>query len=373
MADLQAGTDLDGVTSGLPRGECRPAPGHTEPGDLRQIGDQVLGDAFAEIVLVRIAAEVLERQHGDRWLGPLGTCGPGADEPPIADCRSDRSSRWHAHRPLDVLQRLRPEILEGDAPVGDISPTARRRPRRSAPSLLSRPTRSEPNAIERVWPDRQGALPSRTGVWPTYDDILHACCAAWTRRCARKPASSNPATARSAWLPQVKIQEDWYQLAASPRSRSTPAGVQLGHDRDSALISRRRHGRQLPSVAPRPAATSREWPTRVGARRGGLTALDLRLGQRDADASSAALVVTDVRNAAATNCWQMGRGGTGAHACPGSLASRAMNRKSSWSGSKSRSCRIQAMRWGVAPAMARVRTSIARSGRPSSAKVHATL
>ena len=70
VADLQAGAGLDRVTGGLPRGEGGPSTGHLQPGDLRQVGDQVLGDAFAEIVLIRIAAEVLERQDGQGRPGP---------------------------------------------------------------------------------------------------------------------------------------------------------------------------------------------------------------------------------------------------------------------------------------------------------------
>ncbi|MCY1231781.1 hypothetical protein D9M72_442410 [compost metagenome] len=37
-----------------------------EAGNLREIGDDVLGDAVGEITLLRIAGHVVERQHGDR-------------------------------------------------------------------------------------------------------------------------------------------------------------------------------------------------------------------------------------------------------------------------------------------------------------------
>ena len=49
-------------------GKRRVARDHEQARDLREIGDQVFGDAVAEIVLLDIAAHVHERQHGDRRL-----------------------------------------------------------------------------------------------------------------------------------------------------------------------------------------------------------------------------------------------------------------------------------------------------------------
>ena len=47
-------------------GEARVARDHRQAGDLRQIGDDVFADAVGEILLLRIARHVGERQNGDR-------------------------------------------------------------------------------------------------------------------------------------------------------------------------------------------------------------------------------------------------------------------------------------------------------------------
>jgi hypothetical protein len=39
-----------------------------QAGNLRQVGYQVVGDSFCEILLLRLATQIEERQHGDRGL-----------------------------------------------------------------------------------------------------------------------------------------------------------------------------------------------------------------------------------------------------------------------------------------------------------------
>ena len=53
----------------------------TQIAEARQLGDQVLGDAVAEVALRRVAAQIVERQHGDRRA--LGRLGGGGSPPAL--------------------------------------------------------------------------------------------------------------------------------------------------------------------------------------------------------------------------------------------------------------------------------------------------
>ena len=81
---------------------------HDQRRDLRQVGDDVLADAVAEILLLGIAAHVGERQHADRDSCAASALRPGAaraaagpdqrgdaghDLAPARRCRARRSSR----------------------------------------------------------------------------------------------------------------------------------------------------------------------------------------------------------------------------------------------------------------------------------------
>ena len=46
-----------------------------QPRDLREVGDDVLGDAVAEVFLLGVAAHVVERQHDDRRSRRRGAVG----------------------------------------------------------------------------------------------------------------------------------------------------------------------------------------------------------------------------------------------------------------------------------------------------------
>ena len=90
-------------------GEHRVAGDHEEALELGQRGGDVLGDAVAEKLLLRIGAHVVERQHGDRRSVRKRERGP------VPAMRSPPSgmTRYSPHRPLDVLERALAEVLEG--------------------------------------------------------------------------------------------------------------------------------------------------------------------------------------------------------------------------------------------------------------------
>ena len=87
-------------------------PGDDEQsGHFRQIRDDVLADAVAEIFLLRIPAHIVERKHDDRWLvgQRLGLFPPDRR----GRGRSVANPALDVHRPVDVLDLLFPQILEG--------------------------------------------------------------------------------------------------------------------------------------------------------------------------------------------------------------------------------------------------------------------
>ena len=47
-------------------GESRVPGNHKEARDFRKISNQVLGNTIAEILLLRIVTDIIERQHGNR-------------------------------------------------------------------------------------------------------------------------------------------------------------------------------------------------------------------------------------------------------------------------------------------------------------------
>jgi hypothetical protein len=68
IAHAQLAADLTDVGRPSLVGEARIARDHEKPFDTRQAGDDVLHRAVDKIVLLGIAAHVLERQHRDRGL-----------------------------------------------------------------------------------------------------------------------------------------------------------------------------------------------------------------------------------------------------------------------------------------------------------------
>ena len=74
-------------------GERRVAGDHEQARDLRQVGDHVLGDAVAEILLLGIAAHIGERQHGDRGLVRHRRARPARATPLARPMRNTRTGR----------------------------------------------------------------------------------------------------------------------------------------------------------------------------------------------------------------------------------------------------------------------------------------
>ena len=81
--------------------ERRVARDDEEPAQPRQRGDDVLGDAVGEVLLLGVSAHVDERKDGDRGLlRRHEMCS-----------RSRNGDAIDAYRPSDVLQMLGPEVL----------------------------------------------------------------------------------------------------------------------------------------------------------------------------------------------------------------------------------------------------------------------
>ena len=75
IADAELASDLPHVDRLALVGEARIARDHEQPFDARQAGDDVLDHAVGEILLLRIAAHVLERQTAIEGLSGSASCG----------------------------------------------------------------------------------------------------------------------------------------------------------------------------------------------------------------------------------------------------------------------------------------------------------
>src|SRR6516165_12636756 len=108
-------------------GEGRIAGYHEEPADTRERGNDLLDHAVGEVFLLRIAAQVLKRQHGDRRL-----VGQGERRRRRPGVRRAELRPEHPYRPGNVLDLLLAQILEAKGQpvahlivdrVGDEHPT----------------------------------------------------------------------------------------------------------------------------------------------------------------------------------------------------------------------------------------------------------
>src|SRR6516164_6004325 len=108
VSDAEFLTDLLRIDHLAFVGEARVAGDDEQPADARERGDDLLDHAVGEIFLLRIAAQILERQYRDRRLvgqrerRKSHRLGGAEPDPP------------HMHRPSNVLQRLFAQILEGE-------------------------------------------------------------------------------------------------------------------------------------------------------------------------------------------------------------------------------------------------------------------
>ncbi len=111
----------------------RGRPGdHLERADLGELGDDVVGDPVAEVLVLGIGAHVLERQHGDRLRGPgdllsngLGRThrdrggGCGSNRFGELGGRGETVGRQVGHRlPDRGIHRLGDQLAELRAPKG---------------------------------------------------------------------------------------------------------------------------------------------------------------------------------------------------------------------------------------------------------------
>ena len=80
VADAEVTADLLNADRLVLIGHDRVAGDHAKLLEAGQLGDQVLGDAVGEVLLLGIAAKVREREHSDRRQGrgpaPSSPCGP---------------------------------------------------------------------------------------------------------------------------------------------------------------------------------------------------------------------------------------------------------------------------------------------------------
>jgi hypothetical protein len=105
----QLSSDLLGVDPLALIGERGIARDHEHVRDPRQIRRQILGDSVREILLLRVIAEVGERQHHDRQARRSGTLGDrwsGRYTGRRQRCNGFRRQRIDPHRPRDVLDAL---------------------------------------------------------------------------------------------------------------------------------------------------------------------------------------------------------------------------------------------------------------------------
>ena len=92
VRDTELRRDLLRALVGFLIAHHRGARDHLEASDLRELGDDVLGDTVAEVLIVCAGAHVRQRQHGDRRL---------------ARCRRHPSVRFGRERRVECGEHLR--------------------------------------------------------------------------------------------------------------------------------------------------------------------------------------------------------------------------------------------------------------------------
>src|SRR5262249_799593 len=108
IANPQFATDLLHLNSTSLVREARIARDHEQFVETGQCGDDLFHHAIGEIFLLWVAAHVLKREDGDRWLVRQRQAGPFG-------CHSSpRPAPIDPTRPNDVLDPLLADILEDD-------------------------------------------------------------------------------------------------------------------------------------------------------------------------------------------------------------------------------------------------------------------
>src|SRR5689334_2085042 len=75
IADPKLAADLLDLHRPAAISERRIVRDHQKAGHLREIGGDIVGDAVAEIPLLRVAAQIVEWQDHDGWLVPRSPAG----------------------------------------------------------------------------------------------------------------------------------------------------------------------------------------------------------------------------------------------------------------------------------------------------------
>ena len=148
MGDVERARDFLDVHHLALEREGGVARDHEQRRDLRQIGDDVLGDAVAEIFLLRIAAHVDERKHADRHalrllrFGGRGNAGRGLVAGGLRD-RFEQIAQIGGHGvagPVGQLDRV--ELAEPQRRTASLRLTGTSRPL-SRPSAASSCTQAD--------------------------------------------------------------------------------------------------------------------------------------------------------------------------------------------------------------------------------------
>src|SRR6267378_5838332 len=93
--------------------ETRIAGDDEQPADARERGNDLLYHAIGEILLLRVAAHICERQHRDRRLVGERKW-PGRGRQRLLDGDGTVPNPVHTHWPRDVLDALLAHVVENE-------------------------------------------------------------------------------------------------------------------------------------------------------------------------------------------------------------------------------------------------------------------
>ena len=182
----------------------RPARDDAKLADRRQLGRQLVGHAFGEVVLVGIARVVVERKHGNRSDDTGGGRGPRAGE---VGREIVQTSRPRPPRPPPRRSRARPTpaVSTERAAGPPVLPRSGRTPSPVSPGRRAarRPRRSDPRD---PWPADVAAAPSGPA------------------ECRRPRSGGSRSTAKNMFRPPTVRETDDARRSSRPGSRRTKTG-----------------------------------------------------------------------------------------------------------------------------------------------------